>query len=111
MKRIQFNDLPDEPVSHHPQIKKRVALRLGDLPHLTQFAQATFKPGQAVAAHEHDDMCEVFLVEAGQGVSWIDGQEYRLEPGVCLVVESGETHEVENTGSDDLLLTYFGLQV
>lgn len=111
MKRIALNDLPEESVSHNPAIKKKVMLRLGELPHLTNFSQARFAPGQVAAAHTHTDMCEVFFVEAGQGVICIDQQDYPLTVGACIAVEPGETHEVRNTGSEELVLTYFGLRV
>ncbi|GAA6623215.1 hypothetical protein NUACC26_090400 [Scytonema sp. NUACC26] len=62
-----LNDLPEEPVSHNPEIKKKVMLRLGDLPHLTNFSQSRFAPGQTSPAHAHYDMCEVFFVESGSG--------------------------------------------
>ncbi|NJO77873.1 MAG: cupin domain-containing protein [Cyanobacteria bacterium RM1_2_2] len=110
MKITALNALPEESVSHNPAIKKKVMLRLGDLPHLTNFSQARFAPGQVAAAHAHSDMCEVFFVEAGNGVIRIDGQEYPLVAGVCVAVEPGETHEVFNAGTEELILTYFGLR-
>jgi quercetin dioxygenase-like cupin family protein len=111
MKRTALNDLPEESVSHNPAIKKKVMLRLGDLPHLTNFSQARFAPGQVAAAHAHADMCEVFFVEAGSGVIRVEQQEYALTAGTCIAVEPGEQHEVHNTGSEELVLTYFGLRV
>jgi quercetin dioxygenase-like cupin family protein len=111
MKHTELDRLPEESVSHNPAIKKKVMLRLGDLPHLTNFSQARFAPGQSAAAHAHSDMCEVFLVEAGTGQIAINGQAYLLTPGVCVAVEAGELHEVNNTGADELVLTYFGLRV
>ncbi|BAY94240.1 MULTISPECIES: cupin domain-containing protein [unclassified Tolypothrix] len=106
-----LNDLPEESVSHNPEIKKKVMLRLGDLPHLTNFSQARFTPGQSASAHAHQDMSEVFFVEAGEGVIHVDGVEYPLLPGNCIAIEPGEVHEVVNTGKDELILTYFGLRV
>lgn len=110
MKLTALNALPEETVSHNPAIKKKVMLRLGDLPHLTNFSQAWFAPGQMAAAHAHADMCEVFFVESGSGAIRIDGQEYSLSAGVCVAVEPGEVHEVCNTGTEALILTYFGLR-
>lgn len=111
MKLTQLNQLSEESVSHNPAIKKKVMLRAGDLPHLTNFSQARFAPGQTAAGHAHADMCEVFFVEAGSGTITIDDQVYWLEPGVCVAVEPGEVHEVCNTGCSELVLTYFGLRV
>lgn len=78
MKLSSLNDLPEESVSHNPEIKKKVMLRFGDLPHLTNFSQSRFAPGQTAPAHAHQNMCEVFFVESGSGVIHIDGKEYPL---------------------------------
>ncbi len=55
-------------------------------------------------------MSEVFFVNSGVGVIRIDQQEYDLIPGVCVSVEIGEIHEIINTGTENLILTYFGIQ-
>jgi quercetin dioxygenase-like cupin family protein len=110
MKRCNLDQLPLEQVSHNPAIQKKVMLRLGDLPHLTNFSQARFAPGQVAAAHAHADMCEVFFVESGIGVIRVDDRDYPLTPGVCIAVETGEVHEVKNNGTEELVLTYFGLR-
>lgn len=110
MKLSSLSTVPEEAVSHNPEIKKWVMLRQGELPHLTNFSQARFAPGQVASGHSHDNMAEVFFVEAGQGTIYIDGKPYPLTPGTCVAVEPGETHEVVNDGDRDLVLTYFGLR-
>jgi mannose-6-phosphate isomerase-like protein (cupin superfamily) len=110
MKLTTLSNLAEAQVSHNPAIKKKVMLRSPDLPHLINFAQAYFAPGQVAAAHAHLDMSEVFFVEAGSGVICIEGQDYLLQPGTCIAVEPGEVHEIANSGSTELVLTYFGLQ-
>ncbi|MGB3534616.1 MAG: cupin domain-containing protein [Microcoleaceae cyanobacterium] len=111
MKLTHLNQLPEQTVSHNREIKKKAMLKLGDLPHLTNFSQARFAPGQVAFAHSHTDMCEVFFIESGSGIIRINGTEYRLEPGVCIAVEPNEEHEVINSGKNELIITYFGLQV
>jgi quercetin dioxygenase-like cupin family protein len=111
MKLTSLTQLPQEQVSHNHAIRKKVMLRVGDLPHLTNFAQAHFTPGQVAAAHSHEDMCEVFFVESGEGTICVNGTDYALQPGVCIAIEAGEVHEVKNTGNAELVLTYFGLRV
>ena len=111
MKFTSLNDLSSEAVSHNPEIKKKVMLRFGDLPYLTNFSQARFAPGQSASAHAHQDMCEVFFVESGSGLIIVDNEKFSLLPGSCVAVEAGEIHEVINNGSVELVLTYFVLRV
>ncbi|MGF1522803.1 MAG: cupin domain-containing protein [Leptolyngbyaceae cyanobacterium] len=109
MKRVSLNAIPEQGVSHNTAIRKQVMLKKGDLPHMIQFAQAQFEPGQVADAHCHTDMHEVFLVQSGEGTMIVDGAPQALNPGVCIAVAPGETHEVRNTGTELLVLTYFGV--
>jgi quercetin dioxygenase-like cupin family protein len=110
MKQISLADVPAEPVSHNPEITKQVLLRRGDLPHLTNFSRSRLLPGQTARAHAHDGMHEVFFVESGAGTMRVDAREVMLEAGVCVAVEPGESHEIENTGANDLVFIYFGIE-
>ncbi|HBR00948.1 MULTISPECIES: cupin domain-containing protein [unclassified Roseofilum] len=111
MKITTLNDIPQEGVSHNANIRKQVMLRIGDLPHLTNFSQAKFPPGEVANSHAHQDMCEVFFIESGTGIITVDNQEYALSPGTCIAINVGEIHELRNTGSTELVVTYFGLRV
>jgi quercetin dioxygenase-like cupin family protein len=110
MKIVSIADLPVGQVSHNPDIKKKVMLGRGALPYVTNFSQAYLAPGQVAGAHAHEDMYEVFFVEARAGVICVDGTPHPLAPGTCVVVAPGEVHEVTSSGPDDLILTYFGLE-
>jgi quercetin dioxygenase-like cupin family protein len=100
----------DEPVSHNPEIRKRVMLRAGVLPPVTQLAEARFLPGQVAPAHAHADMAEVFLVTGGSGTITVDGRPHSLAAGTCVAVEPGEIHEIAATGTEPLVLVYFGVR-
>ena len=108
MQYSKLTQLSDEEVSHNARIKKKVMLKAGDLPHLTGFSQARFPAGEIAGIHQHDDMYEVFYVEQGRGLIRVDNREIVLEPGVCVSVEPGENHEIENTGNEELVVNYFG---
>lgn len=110
MKITNLYRLPSQTVSHNPEIQKKVMLSFGDLPHLTNFSQAVFAPGQIASNHCHEDMSEVFFVESGAGIICINSQNFKLERGTCIAVEVGEYHEITNTGNTDLVLTYFGIK-
>jgi mannose-6-phosphate isomerase-like protein (cupin superfamily) len=109
MKIVFLNHLPEVGISHNPEIKKRVMLNSEDIPYLTTLSQARFTAGQVADAHSHDKMYEVFLIVTGEGLIRVDSKDHPLYPGVCLMVEPGEVHEIVNTGTQDLVMTYFGI--
>ncbi len=110
MKITDLSQLPQLNVSHNPAIKKKMMVAFGEIPHLTNFSQATFPPKQVANEHFHPDMYEVFLVESGEGIINIDGKEYPLTSGSCITVSPGEKHELKNSGTEDLIVTYFGIK-
>ncbi len=111
MKIQSLAALPDEAVSHNPSIRKKVMVRAGNIPNLIYFSRACFPPGAIAGAHSHTDMSEVFFVESGTGTIRINGTDHSLEPGYCITVEPYEVHEVINTGTVELILTYLGVAV
>jgi len=108
MKILNLNEVIQESVSHNTEIKKRVLIKNGEVPNLTNFSQAYFKQGQISNAHAHKDMYEVFFVEQGSGVIKINRIVHYIKPGTCLVVGLNEVHEI--IAEEDLVLTYFGIQ-
>ena len=110
MKIISLDRVPEEGVSHNPEIRKQVMLGRGVLPRLTNFTRSKIAPGQSASPHAHADMFEVFFVASGTGVLLLDGEEHALKEGVCVVVEPGERHEILNQGTADLILLYFGIE-
>ncbi|PSF35297.1 cupin domain-containing protein [Aphanothece hegewaldii CCALA 016] len=109
MKITTLNELPEKSVSHNPEIKKKVMLNPFEFPNITNFSQATFTPGQIAIAHAHDTMYEIFYIESGEGQIRIDGKDYPLNKGTCVVVEPGEIHEVSNLGQDNLVINVLGI--
>lgn len=111
MKIVSLQQLGEEAVSHNPRIRKKVFVRKGEVPHLTGFSRAVFPPGAVTDAHTHPDMVEVFLVESGCGRLRGGGDgDVLLAAGDCIVVSPGEEHELDNTGEEDLVLVYFGIE-
>lgn len=110
MKFISLDKIKEESVSHNPKVKKKVLIKKGEMPHLTQFAQSFFKPGQIASEHIHEDMYEVYLVEAGTGILKVNGKVHQIKKGDCAMTEPGEAHEFINTGTEDLILTYFRVE-
>jgi len=111
MKILNLSEIHEEPVSHNPEILKKVMVRSGHIPKLTNFTQSRIPSGVFAPAHSHSDMYEVFLVESGSGVFKIDGNTVEVSSGSCVRVDLNEMHEIQNTGQYDLVLTYFGVEV
>lgn len=107
MKIGSLEKITEEDTSHKDGTKKRVMIRNGEVPHITQFAQAKFPNGTTAEKHSHPDMYEIFLVEDGEGQINVNGENYPLKKGSYVIVEPGETHEI--IGHRELVLTYLGV--
>lgn len=107
MKIVTLDTLPE--LKAHNVALKKVFIAKGELPNLMQFAHAIMRPGDIIPEHKHDDMSEVFLVESGSGVFKINGEQYEAKKGTCVTVAANELHEITNTGTEELILTYFAL--
>ncbi|MBD3670575.1 MAG: cupin domain-containing protein [Gammaproteobacteria bacterium] len=110
MKIVSLAEIPETAVSHNPAIRKQLMLGTGELSNLIQFSQARFPPGELAPTHTHNDMAEVFFVSSGRGRITVDGREFEIYPGACILVEANEHHEILNDGDTDLVLLYFGLR-
>jgi mannose-6-phosphate isomerase-like protein (cupin superfamily) len=109
MKLIKISEIPETGVSHNARVRKREMLYDGEVGPITNYARAVFPPGEHAVAHHHEDMTEVFTVESGCGEIRIDDVAYVFSAGVTVVVEPGEVHEIINTGTSELIITYFGV--
>lgn len=109
MKIVALKNLPETGVSHNPEIKKRTLIGSKEIPKLTMFASATFKPGQSVEIHSHATMFEVFYMCSGKAVFIINGAEIQAVAGDCITIEPGEKHSLNNPFESDASWLYFGV--
>ena len=109
MKLIKINDVPDTAVSHNAKIRKKIIVENGLVKGLTNYSRAVFPPGEKAGNHLHNDMTEVFTCESGVGEIRINDVGYVFSPGTTVVVEPGDVHEIINSGTSDLVVTYFGI--
>jgi mannose-6-phosphate isomerase-like protein (cupin superfamily) len=109
MKIVYLNDVPKGEVSHNPKVRKQqVFAELGS-GKVVNFSQAYFPPGEKAPAHAHEDMAEIFMVQSGEGEITLNGQSFDLSPGMYILVEPGDTHEIYNNGKETLVMGYFGI--
>lgn len=109
MKLFNVAETQLEPVSHNPDMTKRVFVRNGEVRNLAFFSQSNIPPNGETANHAHTDMTEVFYVISGSGQAVIDGAVHALLPGCVLVIEHDDTHVFRNTGAEALVMNYFGV--
>jgi mannose-6-phosphate isomerase-like protein (cupin superfamily) len=109
LKVSSIDSTEETEVSHNPKIKKHVLISNGEIEHITNFSEAVFPPGEIAHAHSHSDMTEVFFIKSGNGVMSVDAVSIPLEAGMCVTVKPNERHELNNTGSTEMVVMYFGI--
>ncbi|WP_415379110.1 cupin domain-containing protein [Halosimplex sp. TS25] len=69
-----------------------------------QAAQMTLSPGQSTGGPDnlHAESDQWCYVVSGAGRATVDGEDVRFDAGDLLVIEAGETHEIENDGDEPL---------
>lgn len=68
------------------------------------FARGTLAPGHSVGYHVHSGDMEVCYFLSGTGiVTDQDGNKTAVCAGDCNIVETGEGHEIVNTGNTELV--------
>ncbi|KAG0223899.1 hypothetical protein BGX31_008285 [Mortierella sp. GBA43] len=109
MKLTKLDSLPVAYVSHDMTVEKKVMLKHGDVPHVSQLAVATLKPTEVATKHSHKDMTETFCFQSGTGEMEVDGVIHTVGAGTTITVYPNEEHEIRNTGSENLVVLYFGI--
>ncbi len=104
-----LTDILADPSPNNYLIKLKGMLGANEVPKLNKFIQATFPAGTKARNHKHDDMYEIFFINKGLGEVKINDDIIQFKADDCIVVEPNEFHEFRNTGSDDLVMTYFGV--
>jgi quercetin dioxygenase-like cupin family protein len=96
MKLVSLNEAPFLPLSHDPQLKKKVLFSPGTLPHISAISHIELNPGDTAVSHKHDDAYEVFFGIKGRVDFIVDEKSVSLSEGSCLVIEPGETHSIKD---------------
>lgn len=66
------------------------------------------KPGEKMGenAHGHNELDETFYFMKGNATMIIDGTKYDAPAGSVFLVESKETHNIVNDGSEEVKLVF-----
>ncbi len=71
----------------------------------SQGATLVLEPGQRTGGPDYATPTsdQWLTVLAGEGEAVVDGRHVPLHPGLVLLIEAGERHEVSNTGPERLV--------
>ena len=65
----------------------------------------TIRPGCSIGEHLHQGEFEAYIITSGQGRFSDNGQITTVGPGDICLTRSGESHSIENAGTEDLVFT------
>lgn len=71
-----------------------------------QLLLMTLLPKEEIGVETHTDNDQFFRFESGTGMCTIDGNEYPLANGDCIIIPAGSKHNIINTSSTDTLKMY-----
>ena len=72
----------------------------------SQLVLMSLLPKEEIGMEVHADNDQFFRFEKGQGKCIIDGNEYALADGSCIIVPSGAQHNIINTSETEPLKLY-----
>ena len=58
-------------------------------------------PGESSKHHSHDWEHQVYITR-GNGILWVDGEEYIIKEGDFIIVPANSTHHFHNNGNEIL---------
>ncbi len=109
MKLVSLDNTPFSPVSHDPQLKKRVLMGEG-FSCIKHISHIVLRPGDSAVEHVHDDGYEVFYCIRGETVFTVRGGDVTIRGGDLFIVEPGEAHSIVRVAEDTELVYFFAFR-
>ena len=72
----------------------------------SQLVLMALQPNEDIGSEVHTENDQFFRFEAGEGKVVIDGQEYPVKDGDCIVVPAGAEHNIINISDTEMLKMY-----
>ena len=66
------------------------------------FAKAIIPPGGSIGNHQHTGEFEIYYILKGSAKVWENGEEHIMTMGDTMLLKDGDTHGIENVGTDNL---------
>ena len=67
-------------------------------------ARMTIAPGASIGSHTHEGEDEIYLVLSGSGIIQEKGEWVPIHAGDAILTGKGDSHGVENTGTEPLVI-------
>lgn len=67
-------------------------------------AEARVAPGKKTKLHSHLHSEEIYMIISGKGWMCRGRERFAIEKGMFVAIMPGEVHNLENGGSDDLVV-------
>lgn len=105
-----LKDIPMEPTRHGAL--KKVLVRHEEVTTSLMFLNEVYAaPGETIAAHEHEDMEEIFYFLDGEGSMQIEEEVLMVAAGDRIIVPMRKIHILQNTGEEPMRFICFGIKV
>jgi len=72
----------------------------------SQLVLMSLKPGEDIGLETHSDNDQFFRFDKGEGKCVVDGNEYLVTDGSCMVVPAGSEHNIINVSETEDLKMY-----
>lgn len=69
-----------------------------------QLVLMNIKPGEEIGGEVHDTVDQFIRLESGSGKAVIGDKEYQISADFGIVIPSGMSHNIINTGEEDMKL-------
>lgn len=73
------------------------------IPHGRLMAEVVLKPGCSIGEHPHEKETEYYIILRGTGTVNDDGVSKAVHPGDVVITGGGASHNIVNTGTEDLV--------
>ena len=67
-----------------------------------EFWLTEMRPGAATEMDTHPISEHLYFIISGRGKAYVEGDEFDLEPGVCLYMPEGAEHRLDVVGTETL---------
>ena len=72
----------------------------------SQLVLMSLKPNEEIGLETHPDNDQFFRFEKGEGKCIVDGNEYKVTNGHCIIIPAGAKHNIINSSATEELKMY-----